>query len=264
MPTVEINAANWSYEERGAGKALVLVHGFPLDRRMWDAQMAGLADVCRVIAVDLPGFGQSQPPRPFTMKSLADDLHAFLDKVNARPAVLVGLSMGGYLALKYVTRYPTDLAGLALIDTRAQADDTEGKKNRMAMVEIAKAQGSSAIADRMEPKMLSSATMHRNPEVVKRLREIMESCPAQTMEYALIAMRDREDSQAELASIAVPTLIVVGDSDAITPPALSSAMNREIPHSRFCVIKNAGHMSPMERPEEVTNTLREFVRDCVK
>ncbi len=264
MPTTEISGTTWSYDEQGTGQPLVLVHGFPLDRRIWEQQIKGLSEYCRVISVDLPSFGQSGPTAPFTMQSMADALHAFLNKINARPAILAGLSMGGYLALKYVTRFPADLAGLVLVDTRAEADDTDGKKNRNTMIEVARTKGSAAIADQMEPKMLAPPTMHRHAAVVKNLREIMEACPPETIEHALVAMREREDFRAELPSIAVPTLIIVGDSDVITPPAGASAMNREIPRSRLCVIKNAGHMSPMEQPEEVNFVLREFVTVCMR
>ena len=259
MPSIDINGTRFNYSERGAGTPLVLVHGFPLDNRVWDEQVAGLSDRFRVIAPDLRGFGQTRSEQAFSMESLADDLHQLLTKIGARPCVLAGLSMGGYVALTYDARYPTDLKGLVLVDTRAEADSTEAKQGREKMIETVRASGSVAVASAMMPKMLAPDAQQGRPELMQKLRGIMEACPAKTIEHALAAMRDRRDFRDRLASIAVPTLIVVGDQDAITPPAMSEFMAREIPKAKLIVIKGSGHMSPMEQPGQVNQVLRTFV-----
>ena len=259
MPTQDVNGTTLSYSERGAGPALVLVHGFPLDSRIWEAQASDLSNRFRVITPDLRGFGQSRSDSAFTMESLADDLHALLKKAKALPCVLGGLSMGGYMALSYVKKYPMDLRGLILIDTKAEGDTPEGKQGRMKMIDLVRQKGSAAVAEQMMPKMLAPDTPARRPEVARNLRSIMESCPPRTIEHALLALRDRTDHSADLPSVPVPTLILVGDADAITPPAAAQAMQKGIPTSKLVTIRGAGHLTPMEQPAQVNQAIRQFM-----
>jgi len=259
MPQVNVAGQTISYTERGHGLPVVLVHGFPLDNRIWESQVAALSDKYRIIAPDLPGFGKSQPPKPFTMESFADSLHAFLTQIKAVPCALAGLSMGGYMSFAYERKYPTDLKALILVDTKAEADTPEGKAGRNKMIETARTSGSPAIAAAMLPKMLSPQSQQTRPQLVQQAREIMEACPPQTIEYALAAMRDRNDFRDCCPSVAIPTLIIVGDADAITPPAVAESMNKSIPHSKLVIIKGAGHLSPMEQPEQVNQALRQFL-----
>ena len=248
-----------SYDDRGRGPALVFLHGFPLDRRMWEAQTAALSDHCRVIAPDLRGFGRSGRTDPFTIESLADDIHVFLAQLVAKPCVLAGLSMGGYVALAYAKKYPGDLRGLMLVDTKAEADTPEARAGRAKMIELARTQGASAVADQMLPKMLAPGTQQSRPEVTRSLRRLMEECNPQTIEYALAAMRDRPDRSGELASIKAPTLVIVGDADAITPPEGAERMAKAIPGAKFELVRGAGHMAPMEQPEQVNRVMEEFL-----
>lgn len=264
MPTVTVNDNTIHYTDCGKGTPLVLVHGFPLDSRIWDEQARSLCNNFRVIVPDLTGFGQSKAARPFSIASLAEDLHAMLKQIDALPCVLAGLSMGGYVAFEYEVKYPTDLQGLILVDTRCEADTAEGRAGRIRMAEVARAQGSSAIADQMEPKMTAPDIPTRKPQVVSRLRQIMEQCPSETIANALMAMHDRADYRDKLASISVPVLVVVGDCDVISPPALAKAMVNEMPHAQLAIIPNAGHMAPIEEPQQVTEAIRSFVQQKVE
>jgi 3-oxoadipate enol-lactonase len=248
-----------SYADRGSGDAIVLLHGFPLDRRMWDAQIGKLSEHYRIIAPDLRGFGQSRRSDPFTIESLADDIHVFLEQLVAKPCVLVGLSMGGYVALAYVKKYAKDLRGLILVDTKSEADTPQGKEARKKMIELVRTSGAKAIAEQMMPKMLAPGTAESRPEVAKRLRMLMENCPDHTIEYALAAMRDRPDRTTELASIKIPTLVIVGDADAITPPEGAKKMADAISGATLEVIRGAGHMAPMEQPEQVNRAIERFL-----
>jgi 3-oxoadipate enol-lactonase len=259
MPQVTLNGDPIHYTQQGTGLPVVLVHGFPLDSRIFDAQVAALSDKYRVITIDLPGFGQSPSSKPFTVASMADDLHAILRQIDAFPCVLGGLSMGGYIALGYVIKYPSTLRGLMLIDTKAEADTAEGKAGRDKMIQSVREFGSQAAANAMEPRMLAPEAAQSRPDLLRQVCKIMTGCRAQTVEYALAAMRDRIDYSSELPSIPVPTLIIVGDADQITPPKVAQAMQTQIPQAQLTIIKGAGHLSTMEQPEQVNRAMREFL-----
>lgn len=259
MPARTIGDASFHYEESGKGLPLVLLHGFPLDSRIWAKQREELGHMFHVITPDLRGFGKSQSQQSFTLGTLADDVHALLAEIGALPCVLGGLSMGGYVVLEYAKKYPSELRGLVFIDTKAEGDTPEGKEGRTKMVKLVQEKGSPAVADQMMPKMLAPDAEKNRPDIAKELRAIMESCPPTTIANALLAMRDRADHSANLPSIAVPTLILVGDADSITPPAMSQKMHDAIPHSQLTIIRGSGHMSCMEQPDQVNQAIREFV-----
>jgi pimeloyl-ACP methyl ester carboxylesterase len=256
MPTKTIHNVQLNYQEQGTGTPLVLVHGFPLDSRIWDDVIPLLAKQFRVIAPDLRGFGKSISSTPFTIASLAEDVHALLKEISALPCILGGLSMGGYVAMSFAKKFPADLRGLILMDTRAEADTAQAKENRGKMIQLAKDKGPKSVADEMMPKMIAEATTKSKPQVVSKLRQIMESQQSLTVQHALMALRDREDQTSFIPSIAVPTLILVGEHDAITAPAMSETMNKGIPNSTLIVVPDAGHISSMEKPNEIADAIR--------
>jgi pimeloyl-ACP methyl ester carboxylesterase len=262
MPAYDVNGTTMAVSERGDGGTipLVLLHAFPVDRRMWDAQLTALSNRFRVIAPDFRGFGQSADAAngTFTIETLADDVHELLGTFGATPAVVAGCSMGGYVALALAAKYPADLKGLILVDTKAEADTGEAREGRQKMIELVRKSGAAGIAEQMLPKMLAKDAAEKRPNVAKRLRELMESCPPETIAHALAAMRDRPDRSGELAAIQVPTLILVGDGDQVTPPKVAEAMHAKIAGSTLTVISGAGHMTPMEQPELVNRAIREF------
>jgi len=256
MPYARIGDSTIHYWRQGTGPAVVLLHGFPLDATMWRAQLDGLSARWTVIAPDLRGFGKSRPASPFTIEDLADDVHELLAQTGVLPCVVGGLSMGGYVSFAYARRHGADLRGLLLIDTRAEADTPEARENRLKMIEKCRAGGARAVADEMEPRMTGPDCP---PEVRTALRAMMESCPVDTIEYALMAMRQRDDYRAALTSIAVPALIIVGANDVITPPSLAQSMHQAIPGSQLCIIERAGHMAPMENPAAVNAAIDGFM-----
>jgi pimeloyl-ACP methyl ester carboxylesterase len=258
VPTQQINGLEMSYTDRGLGPTLVLLHGFPLDSRVWHAVEDHLEANFRIVSPDLRGFGRTASETPFTIESLADDVHALLAALKCTPCILGGLSMGGYVALAYAKKYPSDLKGFSLIDTKSAADTEEGKQGRMKMIELVRQGGSKAVVEQMFPKMIVEKTVREQPAVVHALRGIMSECPPKTIEQALLAMRDREDFTALLPTIKVPSLVIVGDGDAIAAPDLSRAMQAAIPGSQLAVIPNAGHMAPIEQPEAVADALAKF------
>jgi pimeloyl-ACP methyl ester carboxylesterase len=255
-----VNGTYVSYQDQGQGLPLMLLHGYPLDGRLWQHQLAGLSDEFRVIAPDLRGFGQSTGGGAFSMESQADDVHALAEALNLGKFFLAGLSMGGYITLAYCRKYPSTLRGVGLIDTRAEADTPEGRKNRDKAIELVGLHGSKAIADQMLPKLLAPETINHRPQLASIVRQMCEQCSPQTIATALAAMRDRADQTEFLPSLAEATLIIVGDQDAITPPVIADAMHKAIPQSQLVVIRGAGHLAPLEQPQQVNRALRAFLK----
>jgi 3-oxoadipate enol-lactonase len=258
-----VNGARLAYRERGLGQpvALLLIHGFPLDCRMWDAQLAGLAGQARVIAPDLRGFGRSAAALSgsLTMDQHADDLAALLDHLSIGRAVVAGLSMGGYIAFAFWRRHRARVQALVLADTRAEADSPPAQANRDASAAKVRAAGVAAIAGDMLPRLLAPASV-ANPRLAERMRTMMADQPAETIIAALGGLRDRPDSRPTLPAITVPTLVLVGAHDALTPPADAVTMAAAIPDARLVIIPAAGHMSPLENPRAVNAVLRDFLR----
>jgi len=265
MPWAHVNSTQLWYEEAGRARlpALVLVHGFPLDSRVWAEQLNDLSTSARVIAPDLRGFGRSKSTDPFTMQSMADDLHGLLSQLKALPCTMAGLSMGGYVSLAYAKRYPAEVSRLILVDSRIDADSPAAKESRNQMIELARKGGSAAVTEAMLPRLLAPSVLANRPGVVKQLTTITLACPALTIEHALIAMREREDSTASLATACLPVDFIVGEHDAITPPALAREMAARIGRGEVRVIPGAGHLSPLEQPALVARAIMDCVRGAV-
>jgi 3-oxoadipate enol-lactonase len=249
--------------EQTAGEdlPLVLLHGFPLDRTIWSQQACGLAEAASVIAPDLRGFGDSaMRPGPTTMDAYVDDVCDLLDKLGVRSAVVGGVSMGGYAAFAFLRRRPQRVRALVLVDTRAGADSPDAKKGRDETIALVRSIGAAALADRMLPKLLTPATLRDDAPAVARLRTMVASQSVDGIVGALTAMRDRPDSTDMLAKIAVPTLVVCGEHDALIPPTESKAMAAAIPGARLAFIPDAGHLPNFERPAEFNAVVTGFLK----
>jgi len=258
---ITVHGVNLAVEERGKGPAVLFVHGYPLDRTIWREQIGALEGF-RCIAVDLRGMGQSDSPDlGYSMSIYAADLAALLDVLGVDDVVLCGLSMGGYVAFEFLRQWHSRVRGLVLMDSRADADAPEVRRARDAAAATARERGAGAIADAMLPRMLAPATLSRRPDVAERVRALMARTPVAGIVGALAAMRDREESESLLPTLAgVPTLVMVGDADTLTPPDQARAMVAAIPGGRLAVIPGAGHLPPVEQPEATTASLREFLR----
>jgi YbgC/YbaW family acyl-CoA thioester hydrolase len=264
LPDVQqfiVNGVNLAVEAHGEGPAILFIHGYPLDRTIWREQIDAL-DGFRRIAPDLRGMGQSDAPDlGYSMSIYAADLAALLDVIGVDEVVLCGLSMGGYVAFEFLRQWRSRVRGLVLMDTRAEADTPEVRRTRDAAAATARERGAAAIADAMLPKVLAAATLGRRPDTAERLRALMAATPVSGIVGALTAMRDREGSEALLKTLAdVPTLVVVGEADSLTPPAQARAMADAIPGARFALIPGAGHLPPVEQPEVTTQRLQEFLQ----
>jgi len=285
-----------TYEASGAGVPLLLIHGFPLDRTMWRPQIDGLSRVASVIAPDLRGFGENAGgaarsggaadatnespktgaggdaddgddtaaavaplPDTITMDDYASDLAFLLARLDIERVVLCGLSMGGYIAMAFLARYPTAVRGVILANTRAGADSEAARDGRRAAIERARTEGVGAIADAMLPKMLADATRAERPEFAASVRAMMARQSPDAVAAALRGMIARPDRTEGLASVRVPALVITGDADTLIPPSESEALARAIPGARLVVIPGAAHLSNLDNPEAFNAAVRDLL-----
>jgi pimeloyl-ACP methyl ester carboxylesterase len=264
MPTATVNGTRISYTDTGGGgTSVLLLHAFPLHAGMWQPQLDALGDRFRLIAPDLKGFGGSDAPDDaagYSMDGYADDVKGLLDELGIDKAVVTGLSMGGYIAFAFLRRHRDAIAALVLADTRAEADPPEGKEKRTTQQVQVREQGTAALIEGMAGALLSDVTRGRQPEVVARAKELMDNPPAGFI-GALEAMKNRPDSTGDLAGIAVPTLVIVGENDGVTPPEASRKMHEHVGGSRLVVLPGAGHLSNLESSEAFTNTVQGFLTE---
>lgn len=247
-----------AWESAGQGGVpVLLVHGFPLDRTMWREQLSGITGH-HLIAPDLRGFGDSsEAPPPESIDAHADDLAELLDALEIPRAVVVGLSMGGYVALAMAERHRERLAGLVLMDTRAGADDAEARAGRDAAIATVREQGAGKVLSGLAAKLFAPDTSVGVREAVERR---MGRVPSGALVASLVAMRERPDRTALLARLAgLPTLVMVGSEDQITPPALSRSMVEAVNGAELVEIEGAGHLPPVERPATVNEALQAFL-----
>jgi len=262
MALIRVNDIQIAYTDIGIGRPVVLIHGYPFNRSLWNEQIVALSSSYRVIAPDLRGFGESNAaPGTATMNVMAHDVALLMDHLEISRATIGGLSMGGYVALAFYKQFPSRVRALILADTRAQADTEEGKQTRAQQAEKAINEGMAGIADAMLPKLLTPETVSKRPEVVKRVRDMMLKTKPEGAAAALRGMAERDDQTELLAKIKVPALIIVGAEDAITPVTDSEKMHQAITGSRLVVLENAGHVSNLERTGQFNHACLSFLRE---
>ncbi|CAN5646788.1 alpha/beta fold hydrolase [soil metagenome] len=254
-----VDGLNLHVRESGAGLPVLLLHGFPLSSDMWRETMDRAGESWRMIAPDLRGHGASEVTDDASMPRLARDQVELLDLLGiAEPVVVVGLSMGGYVALEMGRRYPERVRALALVDTRAEADSPDAAETRRTTAERVLREGSGGLADAMAGKMFSPST----PDALRSLwRERMAATPPAGVAAALHGMADRSDSRDVLSEWRKPLLVVVGEDDQITPPEMARGMHHTVSGSRLEVIPRAGHLPPVEQPDDFGRILDKFLKD---
>jgi pimeloyl-ACP methyl ester carboxylesterase len=239
---------------------LILLHAFPLNARMWEPQLAMAERGWRVIAPHVRGVdGAPDDPETTTIDDYAGDVIDLLDALHLDEVVLCGLSMGGYLAFAVERLAARYVRGLVLADTRPQADTPEGLEGRTRLLQLVHEKGAAAVADEMIPKLLGETTRLQQPEIADRVRALVLANSAESIAGAIRALMSRPDSTPLLAAIHVPTLIVVGSEDTITPPAVAEAMHLQIAGSELVVIPKAGHLSSLEQPAAFNAALARFL-----
>lgn len=251
-------------DSAGEGAPLVLLHGFPHDRSLWAPQLAAVPPGVRLIAPDLPGFGESASLADASFDAWADGLAGLFDALRIERAILGGLSMGGYLAFAFWRRHPGRVRALVLADTRPGADSEEARANRRALQSLARAEGTGAVADRMITGMVGRTTRETRPAVIGSLDAMMRRASVPALTDALDAMIERGDSTPTLGTIRVPTLVVCGEEDVLTPVAESRAMHAAITGSSLALIPAAGHVSNLEAPEVFNSLLYGFTLASIR
>lgn len=261
MQKVVVNGVRLACEEQGCGPAVLLIHGFPLCRRMWRPQVEALAAAgFRVITPDLRGFGDSEAPEgPYFMDLFADDLAALLDRLGIEQAVIGGMSMGGYVLLNLLERHRDRLSAALFLVTRAAADDAQGKARRTELAEAVRAGRPGVVAEAFEAVLFAEETWRGRPELAEEVRAWMKATDPNGLAGGLLAMRDRRDYTESLASFDLPALVVGAELDRAVPPQHARLLAERLPRASFRLIPGAGHMANLEQPVEFNAGLLEFL-----
>lgn len=248
-----------AYDDVGTGQPLLFVHAFPLNRTMWAPQVSALVERCRCVAADLRGFGDSSAAPPYSMSQYADDLALLLDQLRIERTVLVGCSMGGYVAFEFWRRHRDRVRAMVLADTKSGADADEALERRRKLIDVARSDGATAVANLQIAGIVGKTTREKHPDSYDAVHRMMAQARVDGIVGALEAMMARPDSTPTLSTIDVPTLIVVGEEDVLTPPKDARALQAGIAGSTLEIIEQAGHLSSVERPAAFNHVLTEFL-----
>jgi 3-oxoadipate enol-lactonase len=258
----EVRGLNLAYIDEGQGPAVLFLHGYPFNKSMWNEQIAAITGAgFRAIAPDLRGFGETKwTDEIATMEEMARDAAALLDQLQIEQAIVCGLSMGGYVAFDFVHLFASRVKGLVLAGTRAPADTEDEKAGRQQQAETMLRAGMVPISIATLPKLLAAKTRSERPDIVKRVRNMITNSDPKSAAAAQRGMAARRDYSAELSSINVPTLIIVGREDSIRPVSDAELMRERIPHSRLEIVEDAAHITNLEQPEVFNRVLLDFLR----
>ncbi len=262
MNSAAVNGIVMYYDDIGSGSPVVLVHGHPFDRTMWQPQIQALrAAGFRAVAPDLRGYGQSSvTPACVTLDVFAADIEALMRHLELESVVVAGLSMGGQVAMELAKHFPERLAGLVLADTAPQAETYNGKRARYELADRLLREGMSAYAEEVLPKMLAPQNLAALPAVASQVLGMIRSTPAEGAAAGLRGRAQRPDYCQGLSSLDLPTLIVVGSDEELTTIDDARLLYELISHAELVVIDGAGHMPNLERDKEFNSALLSFLR----
>ncbi len=258
MPTAKVNGQNLNYEDTGSGEPVIFLHGLTFSARMWDAQVKALSKRYRCINADFRGHGGTPPSGEFTLEDLAEDAHGLIAQLGVAPAHVVGLSMGGMVAMRLALAYPGDVRSLVLLDTSADPELPERAPQYEMLANIAREQGLGAVLDAVLPIFFAPRFLARTDEV-NVWRERLAANDREGVYQATLAVARRSDISVDIRRISAPTLVVVGELDDPTPLEKHQAIRDAIVGSELAVIPGSGHMSPLEAPGAVTEAIERFL-----
>jgi 3-oxoadipate enol-lactonase len=262
---IEINDIELFYEEHGSptGKTIVFIHGFPFNHEMWRPQIELLRSRYRVVAYDVRGHGQSAVgDGQYMIEFFVDDLISLLDHLRVERPILCGLSIGGYITLRAVERHLERFRAMILCDTSSEADTNEAKLKRAATVRVVKRDGVNPFAETFVKSVFAPETFAKKPETVQFIKRIIESTSPTGVSGTLLALAARSETTSSLSKMKIPTLIMVGEHDKLTPPSLSEMMHSKLPASELHLIPRAAHLSNLENPEEFNRHLSRFLENA--
>lgn len=258
---VKANGITICYDDLGEGPIpIIFIHGFPFDKSTWKPQIEQLKSSHRVIAYDIRGFGKSEAGNEEISISLfSDDLIKLMDTLQINKSIICGLSMGGYIALNAIHRYPKRFEAVILCDTQCIADSSEAKERRMNTIHQIETTGLNDFAQTFSVAVFAKDSVTDKSELVEGIKKIILSTAPETISKTLKALAQRWEMCSFLNEISVPTLILCGKEDAVTPIDKSDYMSKNIPDSKFFIIDQAGHVSNLEQPAQFNAYLRNFI-----
>ncbi len=260
---ITVNNLTVSYNDEGPIDAptIIFIHGFPLNKSLWDAQMEALKEDYRVIAYDIRGHGNSDAgDENFSIDLFANDLLFFMDALNIDKPVLCGLSMGGYIALNAIGKFPEHFDALVLSDTQCLGDNPDMREKRMKAIESINKNGVEKYAEESIKNLFAPASFTTKKEEISAVRNMIVQTSKQSLSYTLFALSERKGTCSKLQDIEVPVLIMVGKEDKITPLAAARLMHEKIQGSLMKIIQHAGHLANMENASTFNYQLRSFIR----
>jgi len=257
----KLNNIELSYSYAGEGSVpVIFLHGFPFDKSMWKVQLDSLKDSCCVISIDIRGFGKSIDNQThLSIDLFAEDLVSFMTKLKIEKAIICGLSMGGFIALNAVNKFPERFEGLILCDTQCIGDTAEVMEKRKKNIEQISINGTSEFNEKFIKSVFHPDSLTTKTEIVDSLRDVVFANSQRTITAGLTALAERSETCSTLGAIGVPTLIICGREDEVTPLAQSEFMHENITGSILKIIDHAGHVSNLEQPDEFNAHLKEFL-----
>lgn len=265
--TIILNNLSVCYTDEGKDNDLtiIFIHGFPLDKSMWYEQRTALRDKYRVITYDIRGFGGSGVGKDeFSIRLFASDLLQLMNALRLEKVVLCGLSMGGYIALNAMEMFSDRIVGLILCDTQCAGDSADAKKNRLKTIEMVQNNGLELYADQTLSSLFYSETMDKKSKEIISARAVIENNSIDVVCNTLLALADRDDMCNTLYHIQIPTLILVGEEDTITPVEKAELIHSKISGSTLYKIGHAGHLSNIDNPEVFNRHISLFLKGVVK
>jgi 3-oxoadipate enol-lactonase len=260
MPKATVDGKEYFYDEKGSGFPVVFAHSLTFDRHMWDHQVEALSGRYRCISYDFLGHGASSVgDGEYSLEDEAENLHALMVQWGASPAHLVGLSMGGMVGLRLALAHPHDVRSLALLDTSAEEEVAERRPQYEAMAAAARASGAESVVDAVAPFMFSRGFLQSQPEKVAQFRQSFIGSNVEGIELATKAVTRRTNVLERISEIKAPTLVIVGGEDISTTPDKAQRIVERIAGARLETIAGAGHMTPIEQPERISQLLSEFL-----
>lgn len=264
---IRVNDLSVSYCDEGpiTAPTILFIHGFPFNKSMWNSQIEALKENYRVIAYDIRGHGQSdRGDENLSIDLFANDLLFFMDALNLEKPVLCGLSMGGYIALNAISKFPEHFEALILCDTQCAADTPEAKGKRMKAIELISKSGVEKYAEESIKNLFATESFSSKKAEIAAIREMIVTTSVQSLAYTLFALSERKGTCSKLQDIALPVLILVGKEDKITPPSASQLMQEKIQGALLYIIEHAGHVSNMENPVQFNEKVMRFIPQAIQ